>query len=395
MNSDSPNRVHALDNLRALAMFTGVLFHSALAHSPMMERFYPAADRAQSPVIDILIWLPHQFRMPLFFAISGYFAALLLERGGFAGLLRNRLRRVAVPFILLWPSTHLFMAWSTEYAAAVVAHPSQVLQFIHAAQAQGVAVSRLTTNHLWFLYYLLYFYALLWIGITLTPSRWTAAVRCGNLTAARVAFVLIPVLTVGLISVSMPFPAPDGLLPKLWALSFFGSFFALGYLARRHIELIESCRVYAGTTLAIGLLAYAAFLSTIASRAIVRTSYETTWLQAGCAAVVSVSMTLASLGWCQRLLSRESRLLRYFADTSFWLYVAHLPVLLAVQYALMDLDWGWQSKIFVAVTTTVALCLSSFHWLTRSALARRWLLGIDAKTVAQPDPNNSKSARRI
>ena len=32
-------RIHAFDHLRALAMLAGVLFHAALAYSPMMHGF--------------------------------------------------------------------------------------------------------------------------------------------------------------------------------------------------------------------------------------------------------------------------------------------------------------------------------------------------------------------
>ena len=38
------DRIHAMDNLRALAMLAGVVFHAALAYSPLMHMIWPPAD---------------------------------------------------------------------------------------------------------------------------------------------------------------------------------------------------------------------------------------------------------------------------------------------------------------------------------------------------------------
>ena len=49
-------RFHYMDNLRALAMLSGVVFHAALAYSPLLHPYFPTADRAQSPALDWCIW---------------------------------------------------------------------------------------------------------------------------------------------------------------------------------------------------------------------------------------------------------------------------------------------------------------------------------------------------
>ncbi|MBL8246497.1 MAG: acyltransferase family protein, partial [Rhodanobacteraceae bacterium] len=113
----SAARVHALDHLRALAMLAGVLFHAALAHSPLLHPWWPVADREHSPVVDALVWLPHLLRRPLFFLVAGYFAALVLQRRGMAGLARQRVRRILVPFLVAWPIVHLSIAAATTWAA--------------------------------------------------------------------------------------------------------------------------------------------------------------------------------------------------------------------------------------------------------------------------------------
>ena len=50
--------------------------------------------------VDACIWFLHLFRMPLFFVVAGFFAAMLVARRGIGGLFRNRVRRIALPFVI-------------------------------------------------------------------------------------------------------------------------------------------------------------------------------------------------------------------------------------------------------------------------------------------------------
>ena len=50
--------------------------------------------------------------------------------------------------------------------------------------------------------------------------------------------------------------------------------------------------------------------------------------------VFAWGMTFGLIGLCRSLLKRENRVVRYISDSSYWLYIAHLPlVLLAIESA--------------------------------------------------------------
>lgn len=91
----SPRR-HDLDALRAFAMLLGIVLHVGppLAQSPgSAETWYPA----------VMTWLVsniHGFRMPLFFLLSGFFSAMLWQRRGLAGVIRQRFKRIFLPMML-------------------------------------------------------------------------------------------------------------------------------------------------------------------------------------------------------------------------------------------------------------------------------------------------------
>lgn len=155
------DRIHSMDNLRALAMLAGVVFHAALAYSPLVHNFWPTADASGSAWVDVLAWFGHLFRMPLFFVIAGFFAALLVRKRGIGGMLRNRLARVLLPFLIFLPLVLGALSWLTAEAASSRRNLSPVLAWVKQTTLEHGSLPFLpSVAHLWFLLYLMYFFVL-------------------------------------------------------------------------------------------------------------------------------------------------------------------------------------------------------------------------------------------
>jgi glucan biosynthesis protein C len=127
-------RDHHLDNLRAIAMLAGVLFHAALAYSPLAHPVFPTADRDNAAIVDWVIWFVHLFRMPLFFFLAGYFTAMQVERRGMAAMVGHRALRIGLPFVLFAPLIHVTMDWLTFHAVETSDHPSPLLAWSRSMQ---------------------------------------------------------------------------------------------------------------------------------------------------------------------------------------------------------------------------------------------------------------------
>src|ERR671911_846280 len=96
-------RYHSLDALRAAMMLLGLVLHSAASYTQApLGSLWPYHDPQTSVAFDLLIFFIHLFRMPVFFVVAGFFAALLYYRDGLAGFARNRVRRVLLPLVLFW-----------------------------------------------------------------------------------------------------------------------------------------------------------------------------------------------------------------------------------------------------------------------------------------------------
>ena len=368
------SRLHYLDNLRALAMLTGVVFHAALAYSTVMHPYWPTADPSHSLWVDAGVWFLHLFRMPLFFAIAGFFAAMLAERRGVGGLLRNRASRVLLPLLIFWPIITLATGAMIPWAIGHVEHTPPLLTLLQ----QGDLPSRPPgLAHLWFLAYLLLFYLIVWIA---TAADWTVShAWVLTNTPARLLGVAPLLLVPALANVSAPTPAPEELLPQPWAIVYYGGFFLFGYALHHRPAILEQMRLGPWALGLASLIAYVTFLALLDRQ----TNRGVHLVIAVLEAYISVWMTVWCLQVGRRWLNRETPWLRYVSDSSYWTYLVHLPVVFALQFLLIDWTAGWVTKLTVSTIATLGICLTTYQLAVRGRAIGRLLNGTrDAGTPA-------------
>src|SRR5688572_27420147 len=151
-------RYYGLDALRGSMMLLGVVLHAATLYLAAPPPHVPIiTDPNNSLVMDAIFELIHAFRMPAFFALAGFFTALLVEKRGVKGALQNRAARIALPFVVglftILPLTLLFMV---QFSFAVQPGIADLRALQEASRARGIP-DGVPTLHLWFLLYLCYF----------------------------------------------------------------------------------------------------------------------------------------------------------------------------------------------------------------------------------------------
>ena len=86
-------------------------------------------------------------------------------------------------------------------------------------------------------------------------------------------------------------------------------------------------------------------------------------------------MSFGSIGIFRQFLSRENRTMRYVSDSSYWLYLAHLPLVLLGQWIVKDMPMPALLK-FVGITVlTSALLLITYEYGVRYTAIGRLLNG--------------------
>jgi glucan biosynthesis protein C len=109
----SDARLVGLDAARGVLLVLGVVLHAANIYTTGGK--WIISDGQNNYIFDLLVGIIHEFRMPTFFWISGYFCALTCVRSGSEKMLQRRLPRLAIPLLASWLMLNSlqegFVAW--------------------------------------------------------------------------------------------------------------------------------------------------------------------------------------------------------------------------------------------------------------------------------------------
>ncbi len=360
-------RIHALDSLRALMMWLGIVLHVAILHT-VGKTSVPWRDPHTTPAADFTVTFIHSFRMPVFFILAGFFVMLLLARNGIPGMLKNRLLRLVLPFVLFWPLVYVVLGGLTgQYFGLMEIEPADLRAF----EAER---PMLHTAHLWFLYFLIWFCAAAALAAMLAP-RLPASLRDA---AARVWLALgarwwgVLVLTLPLAATGAFYPdgvvVPNGsFLPPVAELVHNGLYFIFGCYLHRHREILlplyaQNCWRLLGA----GAVFFAAALPLFALLA--QKSALFAWLPAAIAFFyhgASWLWSLALIGLFLRYLPAHNRVLAFLSDSSYWVYLVHLPIIVGFGVLLYETSHGAFMRMAINLAATTAICLLSYLLLVR------------------------------
>ena len=90
-------RLHGLDAVRGIALLLGLVVHASMSWIPGAQHFWVVSDASPGEFAGLLFYVPHMFRMLLFFLVAGLFARMACERLGTLSFVRDRARRIAIP----------------------------------------------------------------------------------------------------------------------------------------------------------------------------------------------------------------------------------------------------------------------------------------------------------
>jgi peptidoglycan/LPS O-acetylase OafA/YrhL len=215
-------------------------------------------------------------------------------------------------------------------------------------------------GHLWFLWFLCWLVA-----------AFAVLARCNLLPTGRHRWWLVPLSLVPQAfmgqSLSGSF-GPDtsfGLLPMPHLLLFYGCFYFFG------AETFEA----EGVTTRLGerwrLLLPAAVVIFVAGLVTIGLRPAATALQPAYA----WAMSLGLIGLFHRFFPHPSARVAWLADASYWMYLAHVPLVLAAQMTVRDWPLPGGVKFLLILTAVTAILLISYAWCVRPTIIGRILNG--------------------
>ena len=377
-------RYHYMDNLRALAMLLGIFFHASLAYSPLVSELWLAAETQNSIVVDFVAWFSHLFRMPLFFLIAGFFTLMLLEKRGAAGLLKNRGLRIGLPFVIFLPLSLVSVIGGIMWAITNVENQTTMLEMIKVrSETPGAEQPPFSTMHLWFLFNLLWFYlvAVLVYKLKIHQSKFVDMI-----TSHWFALIVLPALMIpAMLTQTVPHPAAERIYPEIWSLGFNGIFFMYGFFLFKKQSFVQGLDKHKYWMLVVSLAAYCYLFSILPEKLSFEDAMRhvaegipltlTHVIQVILECYIAVYMTFVCLAFGRRFLEKESVYFRYIADSSYWIYILHLPVLFFIQYLLLDIELNMWVEFLISSFGTLAIGLVTYALLVRATPLGKLLNG--------------------
>ena len=366
-------RFNDLDVLRAFAMFLGVLLHTTVfllpsACWPVQLAYADATPVAANPYGYLLMGI-HGFRMPVFFLLSGFFTAMLWQRRGLRALGRHRLKRIGLPLLVclftIIPATHWISTFTAERTGKEVADWCIALTWPPLAWMGGF-------YHLWFLWYLLLlaaaFIVIAKLGVQFRHTLW---------------WLVIPLTLVPQYFMRHIFGAdtPFGVLPDPFVFAYYSTFFLFGvFFSQRNLQVrrwwavavLPAALIFLpGLAFAypepFGLDAAAFWVKGVA--AVLQTAYA--WL-----------MCFGLMGLFRWIAARERFWSRYLSDASYWIYLGHVPLVIAGQWLTADWPISAHLKFLLICVGVPALLLVFYQYGVRYTIIGTTLNGPRVRPVA-------------
>jgi glucans biosynthesis protein C len=376
-------RLFYLDACRAAFVLLGIVLHALLAFIPEP---WIVASANESAILAHLYNFIHAFRMPAFFVLSGFFAALVLARRGPASWAQSRTLRLGVPLLfgVLFVVPFESLAIVLGEDLAVPGEPLSATAVLAAAAERHFSVGMHLVSHLWFILDLLLislafaaFYALLGgarvarigraIGDTLARHR----LLLGVPALLALALYLVVVQRVAHHPIGN-FIAYGGEWP-MWhildgdRIAHYAPFFALGLLL-----------FYSRTLLAAfvrpSALAWAAGTAVTATLLVVVARPGMPWgLATALSAPAAILLTQMSMHLASILVRGHNRVVQWLSEGSYTIYIVHHPIIillatLAVIYELPAIPG------FLLVLILTALLSTGFYAATRNVPLAAFLL---------------------
>ena len=369
-------RQNGLDWLRVAATLGVLVLHAGIAYMPHpLPGLRWSTQDTPTPAADVICWTLDAWVMPVFFLLGGMAAASLLERMSPGEVARHRLRRLGGPLLLgcmLVLPCDLYV-----WLLGSVVDGELPLRKLQSMKLRGYDTGLWGPSHLWFLQYLLGYclLAATWrhrrgVPLAIRPRR--DRVRLAACVAASVAALAWkPSVLIGF---------DHQPLPQLANAVFFGAFFVVGLTRPRSpwsrrrsaIVLGFGCAVLA--VAAPGLVQYcdggpAGMLPPLF-------------------AIACWGLGLGAVEWARTVHRPLPRSVKTVAAASFWIYLAHHPIVGLAQISLKAADIGPNAKF--ALTAAVGLTLPL---LTYVAVVRgRWIGRVLGERTKPASPTPRRKA---
>jgi hypothetical protein len=260
------------------------------------------------------------------------------------------------------------MAIVFVFAFSYVKEPQGLMGVIVAASKNPESAKSstpYTTMHLWFLYYLLMFSL-----IAAVTSRWTW-LKFDWLFQRKWLLALTPLALVpGVMGGGLPVAAPESFVPTWWPFLYYGLFYWAGWQLFGREILLDQMQPWCWMLVLASAILFGFHYSLLPKLdiALIQQATESggvlrltpSLMESVLASYLSAFLTVSALLLGQRFLARANGYLKFSADSSYWVYLIHLPIILFLQTLLIPVALPALVKLILVTLVTWLFCIATY-----------------------------------
>lgn len=369
-------RIHSLDSLRAVMMLLGIILHSAITFGTVdYGASWDLKDpNATSLLNDLVVIFIHSFRMPIFFLVAGFFGAMLFYERSPLKMIKNRLSRIAYPFIVFFVLLTPFIIFTVSYSIYVFAGFENPLEATWKYFARPISFASLKTYHLWFLYYLILITCLTVLVALLMKKVPSVSQKVSSLFNKVFSHLILRILVLsGITFLIYLFMGVDqvatsfSFLPDINTLAFYSFFYSVGWLLFKSKHLLPGIPRLDWLNVSLAsvlLLTYVFTIELLNFELKIMISSVVVWL-----------FVFGITGLFIRYGSKYSVRMRYISDSSYWVYLVHFIFVLILPGLIANWALPAIVKFVTVASTTAVICFLTYHYFVRSTWIGKFLNG--------------------
>ncbi len=367
-----------------------VVLHAALAYAviPIPNLIWAVRDAAAHPAFDLLCWWTLGISSP-FYLISGFFAVALYERRGLRAFLANRAQRIVGPFLVagmsILPAT--FFVWVFGWLISGQCTTREILRMKF--HSRGYQHNLYGPAHLWSLEYLAVMLAAFSIVVGLrglltrgseSPTKEPGWLDHMLASPWRPLYLAVPttlILWAGhrVVGLDAMMDRMNSFVPEPFRLLHNAVFFVVGIRLHRLCHNLRSFAVHGWTYLVLSVPVFACRALLIHWDLTRSLDGASAWALAASGGLFCWLLTFGFLGLALGVLNRPQPAISYLADSSYWVYLTHLPIVGLLQVDLHPVAVPVALKFLIVLTVTMALTLASYQVTVRHTFLGLWLHG--------------------
>ncbi len=367
-----------------------MVLHAALAYAviPIPNLIWAVRDDSPSHAFDLLCWWTLGISSP-FYLISGFFAVALCESRGLRAFLVNRAQRIAGPFLAagltMLPATFFIWVFGWLISGQCTMREIARMKF----HARGFQQNLYGPAHLWSLEYLAIMLVVFSIAVALRRlcARTASPLRRSTgwldrllMSPLRPLYLAVPttfILWAGhrALGLDAMMDRLNSFVPEPFRLLHNAVFFLVGVRLCHLRKQLSSFAAHGWTYLALSVPVFACRAILINDDLAHSLEGAPAWALAASGALFCWLLTFGFLGLALGVLDRPQPALRYLADSSYWVYLTHLPVVGLLQVNLHPIAAPAALKFGIVLTATMAITLTSYQVAVRYTFLGRWLHG--------------------